>query len=129
MKAVKFLAVLMLGIFMASAPVVAYATDDPGTVKQEIKADKEAIKTQRETMKSNAESAKAEEQALRGEVKEARQAGDAEKTEALKEQLKKTHKENVAGRKQDKKALHKAKQEMGHDTKAARKAAHDKQRP
>ena len=122
MKAVKFLAVVAVGVFMVSAPSAVYATNDPGTLKEEIAADKQAIKAQRDTMKSNAESAKAEEQEVRGEIKEARQVGDIEKANALKEGLKTTHQENVAERKQDKKTLHKARQEMRHDVKAAKKS-------
>ncbi|MDD5174362.1 MAG: hypothetical protein PHV48_06020, partial [Candidatus Omnitrophica bacterium] len=81
MKTVKFLMILIWVIFMALASSTACAKNDPGTPKEEIAADKEAISSQRVTMKSNAESAKAEEQAVRNEIREARQSGDAETVE------------------------------------------------
>ena len=122
MKVVKFLAVLVLAVFMVSASSIAYAKNDPGTLKEEIASDKQAIKTQHDAMKSNAESAKAEEQGIKSDIKDARQAGDTEAVKALKEELNAAHEENIAGRDQDKKVLHDAKKEMKQDVKAAKRS-------
>lgn len=122
MKKANVVAVLAVIGFILSASGIVYATDDPGTVKEEIAADKETIKDERAEIKEHAESAKSEEKALRSEIKEARQSGDVEKAKELKTTLKETHRTNVTEIKQDRKQLRETKKELKQDRKAARKA-------
>ena len=122
MKKVKVFAVLVMGVFFAAVSGIAYGANDPGTVKEEIASDKQAIKSQHDEIKSNAQNARAEEESIKSQIKEARQSGDIEKVKDLEAQLRVTHKDNVAEKRQDKKELHTAKNELRQDVKAARRA-------
>ncbi|MFA5143322.1 MAG: hypothetical protein WC522_04035 [Candidatus Omnitrophota bacterium] len=122
MKFTKLSMAAVMGIFILSAAGLAFATDDPGTVKAEIASDKENIQAERAEMKENATEAKTEEKAIQEQIKTARESGDAEKAGELKEQLIETHKSNVAEKREDKQALHAAKKELRQDKKAAKKA-------
>jgi hypothetical protein len=121
MKALKAAAVVAAAVFATTISGPVYATDDPGTVKQELDADKAAIKAQKAEMKAAGQAARAEEKAIRSQIKEARQSGDTATADSLKAQLKETHKENVSQMKQDKKELGGMKKEMRRDHKAAGK--------
>lgn len=123
MKYAKILAVVVVGMFMVSALGMAHAEDNPGTIKEELAADKAAIKAQKDEMKTSAQAARAEEKQLKEGIREARQSGDAAKAKELKGQLKATHKENVAQMRSDKKDMRSAKKELRQDYRATRKAS------
>jgi len=108
-------AVVFLSSFVGTAGLYAEESAVPaaGTVTvEDLSADKQKVKEQHETMKANAGAAKSEEKALKTQIKEARKAGDAEKAEELKAQLKTVHKENVEQLKADKKAMQEARKEV-----------------
>lgn len=123
MKKVFCLMVLVAFCLAATGAARLYAeettTPETTTLKQELEADKQKIKEQKDEMKANAQAAHTEEKALKGQIKEARKAGDTEKVKELRSQLKTTHQENVKQMKQDKKELHGAKKELWKDRKAA----------
>ncbi|MDD5436769.1 MAG: hypothetical protein PHX20_04415 [Candidatus Omnitrophica bacterium] len=120
MKLLRCVMVSAMCAFLLSTSALLYATDDPGTVKEEISADKAAIQAERAKMEGNAEAAKADEAVLRNDIVAAKQAGDYEKANALKAQLKAVHMANIQERQEDRKDLHDAKKELRQDVRAAR---------
>lgn len=105
-------AVLFTAVFVV--PMALCATD--------IDSDKAAIKAERSEMKEHAQAAKAEEKAARVHIKEVAQSGDKEEAKILRQDLRKTHRENVEERHQDKKNLHSAIKEVRQDRVAARRS-------
>lgn len=126
----KLWVLMALACFVLAGTGKVYAQgDDPAmNWKQELDADKEKIKAEHDAMKANAEAAKSEERDLRKQIRDARQSGDTETAEQLKDQLKTTHQENVGQRKTDKKELKAAKKEMKMARKGARKGKKGKKK-
>ena len=106
----------------ASESTGAEATTD---WKQEISSDKAAIKTERDQMKTDSSTARQEEKALHRQIKQAMEAGDTQKAESLRAQVKAMHQENVQQKEQDRQDLNAARQEMRSDKKEAQIARKD----
>ena len=92
----------------------------------EFKEDKQAIQQEKEKIKAESAAARAEESAMRAKINEAIKAGDKEKANSLKAELKKMHHENIGEKKQDRKELNKMKEEKREDKKEAHKSWMDK---
>src|SRR3990172_11608237 len=89
--------------------------------KQEISSDVREIRQDREANRSHAQAAIKEEKDLRDQIHQAVQSGDHEKAQALREQLKAQHQENVREKQQDMQNLRQSRQELRSDIKDARK--------
>jgi hypothetical protein len=113
MKGSKLLAVVVVGIFLLSVAGLAYAADAQSTAK-------DAIKSQHNEMKASADAAKSEEAALKSQIKDAKKSGDTEKAKSLRSELRTTHQQNVAERRQDVKDVHAQRKELKQDRRAAR---------
>lgn len=117
-----FLVVVFCGALLGAVNLYAEESADSSvlTLKNELATDKQQVKAQHETMKANAQAAKSEEKALRGQIKDAKLAGDTEKAKELRAQLKTTHQGNVQQMKEDKSVLRTAKKEVREDKKELR---------
>lgn len=92
--------VIILGFLgVVFMPVLAFAQEDnatsAGSFKQRIEARKQTMTEAKEKVKSGSQDAREEEKALREQIKAAVKAGDTQKADQLREQLKTMHKENV----------------------------------
>jgi len=108
------------GLLCVAAPVC--AEDATTDWKQQMASDRQTIREQHTEMKQNAKQAKGEEKEIKAQIQQALAGGDKEKAEQLKEQLLKTHSENVAQKKEDKAELKSARKEMKSDIKQARES-------
>ncbi len=118
------LSLLLCGAFPVAAEEKADTSNTVSTAeaqgwKTQLNADKQNVAEQKTEMKQSGQAAKLEEKDLHKQIRDALAAGDQEKAQALMAQLKATHQENVAGRKEDNKKLGEDRTQLQQDRKAA----------
>jgi len=109
-----------------SANVTDTTNSTTGNLREEIRADREALKAEMTEIKTNAEAARSEEKTLREQLKNAIVANDTTTAAGLKETLKQTHGENVAQKQADLQNLKESRKELHQDVQAARKTRRNK---
>lgn len=112
-----FFAIVLFFIFACGLVFAADENAAQTTPRQEIKGDIQNLRQEKQEISQDAKAAHNEEKALREQIHKAVQAGDFEKAQALEEQLKQTHQENIDQMQQNKQELQDMRQELKQDLK------------
>lgn len=103
----------------ALTPVAVFAQDEESAEtatetswKQEMASDRAALKEQKTAIDSHAQEARQEEESLRSQIRQARESGDVETANQLREQLRAMHDENMQQRQADTQGLKETRDQM-----------------
>ena len=97
--------VLAAAVCCAVALFAACASAQGVGLNAKIASDKKAVANQKSEIKDNAQSARGEEAELKDAIRDAVAAGDTEKAQSLRAQLRDLHKESVSEKQSDKDEL------------------------